>query len=1396
MLPSKYTLVPPEELHPYVPDHMRDDEQVPIYPDFDPWHHTKEEDNIMSSYVAKGYYTSSKVNFESVSARSSIQDSLNKLTSQLVTEFGNIVRIREEEVNRVPALPENFDGTLFSDLSGPGFSLPTRVTLTDHKRELWLQELSLSYASLSKISKVIPHGLKKRQVLEQCYFKQIPIKRAMWLIKCCYSLEWKSMMMAKQQYTPSHKIKFKDYCNTIILKEWTDNFVFILEKLIFEMNTCAEDHIRLKVWKSEISYFLRLLGNCYTLKLINKEVFHHWLVEFFSKIEKFGLLPLTLHILTLFWDGLCHSGDNSDNSKPTFLVSKITETLLQKYQLISNSKSMINDQKYLINDIKKNNSIKKSILNTIRSLILKLFHEQSLEIFLFPNSNWDIYKPFLYEILNSNELNKDLDPIEIRKKLDLVTYRNESLKFNNHSMQKDLGSDPDHYFPDAGPDVTLIQLKTVDTEFTKLLDDNSVDYDWATYIDRHSFTPGHILQLLFWTVHPSRKDHFESIHLATKLLLLKINSTDGSQEYIFEDTIWLLIFKIAKATPEMRQSFVNLSCLYRLLNLLIGCGIIKVPTYIRKLISSGVLYLNDSSDKFFHCDLLINLNISPLTKNQYNMVLKNMVEYDKQYLEKYNFDKIIEISERIKDQIINNPDSKLDIDHYPLSVKLKVADWYLTLLCNKDLKPISKEDLLKNLEIFKDKLDCFHQFYKWLEFIVYHQLLEDLETMETLMDILLCYERTFSQFINDHILFIKTFIFIYSNVLKIRDLNAYYVTSFAPFWRFVIKKFPMAISVDDDLKNKISSVYESEKLKLEKLIKNKHPGETIYDSIITSRAKQSTWNFTEVFQTNLRQLLFLKNNSGEYKVPRQILLLLMGMNVRDYSKFISIYLKRKDFKIHDLKFLIDCKLLTLEQIRKVLGFDYLIQLININNENFSPYYERHRNHFLISNFQVILQSCEEQLSKYYSTFLRVLNQYGHKKNLLNITTREIRRVFENSHPSIEPYLDDLLNYGCDNNNGDTKLAMEDGDDNTLEEFDIVKPFQKLDFSNIHIFQAYTCFQIKEILNEEDEHETKEKLKTFFFDVLKISGRNCLFSQLFTQIFNVDVLVMILRIFEKDFFERRLTDSNDINASLLLQVETIAVLSQHIEGISTSIIPINEEIFSLICSSMENFLAMNNNDNGLQKMQQKFEIFLKIFTIHQKSIFDFIFNNTNQSKPEVLRNATLTNKLITNILKLFESISFDLGLKLMLYEILLSLKSYSIYTSSIGYQTENNNEIITRINHNNSINRGETGIIIPKELHNLPPFQVSSFCKDEETERINNQVKLGVKIPTKDRDDKEWNSKPHYFLYNKKSNTYDCQLQSAPYHHICNYQSDHDNSFNNSCLNLSLFNTVLDKRNPR
>ena len=1451
MSPSKYILTPPEDLHPYDPSEVRSAEEGtlardPLYPDFRRWRHTKEEDQVFLSFVSKGYYATSNVNFESISARSSLPQSLPKIADQLGAQFSSVLRIREDEINRVPAQQCN----KVYELAGPGFALPARVTLTDNRREAWLHDLSLPYVSLHSVSKYIPHGLKRKRVIEQCYTKQIPLKRALWLIKCCCVIEMQQlktkhshsqsqtgMGVSGRAQTPpgsSPSSAASPLANPQgsspqlhLLKEWTDSFIAILEKLVFEMSQYYNDAEKLKVWKTEIAYFLKLLGNCYTADLLDRDVFHRWLVEFVARVETFEFLPITLHILVVFWDnvtsprestGVARSGANGSN----FLLSKITDMLLHKYYVVSNAKSMINDERYIINDIKKNNKLKESILAILTNLIIRLFKEQSLEIFLFPPSSWELYKPCLYEIINKSQFIENVD--EIRKILELISYRNETLKDTalvsrgDNTSSRESTPDSDVYFQisQGYPDIKVIKINHVDTSFTTLLDDNNTEFDWTQYIEHNPLSKSAIVQLLLWSVHPSRSAHYESNQLVAKLLLLQINSFDGFPEYEIEDTVWLLIFQIAKIDSENLKNLIDVNALYLLLNILVTYGNIKVSTYIRKLISSGIMYLPDSNDKYFHVMLLINLKISPLMKNQYNMVLRNVMEFDPSFYENYNYDKFVMAVDDIKEKIAETSTSdKQVIDstqfsnmNLPLGGKIMLAEWFLTRICSRmPLQPVNRETLLNNFRFLCVDLNIAHHFYKWVEFVVYHQLLADIDTMALLIDILICYQKLFSQYINDHVLFMKTFLFIYDKVLRETDSTNFQIVSFMPFWKFFMKNFPMALIIDNDLRNGLSAIYEEEKTKSVALEQNKTQTQQLFSDITGDRSLANNLNFAELFQSNIKSILQYKTESSpeDFKKAKRVLSLLKASSLRDYNKFMSVFLKRKNYSDTDLVCLISNKLLSVEQIKSTLGMSRVMPLLVAVEQCMSDlglmahshfintiYYRYYMIEYVRSNYRHILESCNLDDQEEYQLFLRVLIKCGPSSKFASVTTNVIVDLLQKSNLHQERILHDLLQLHVIG----TELPPIDPE--SIEHGSL---FALLDFTNLWIFQAYMLFQIGEIRKQHSEYA--DTLEGYIGHVLDATGHDELCSKLFDRVSDIDVISTIVEIYERNLFARILDpQSQPVQYSyLVIAIETVISLSRKVTEVSPVALPMPESGLDLLFSIVAHFNGLS--ESQLLEQECVVDVVLKIFTIHQEHILHGIV--AQLQNPQLKDRAT---SFIRDMLSLFDKLSFSLRLKLSLYEVLSSLKSYSMYVASGAAASPPGLGPTTTVSTSQPsplAGRSQMSLDIPKELQRLPPLQVSSFvtspaASTDTATAAHKPLGLSPMSQSNETDDGVVHNGPEqqrWFLYNRKSHSYTAPLRTPAYYHINNYQTSATgpDAINNACYNLALFNASFENKNP-
>ncbi|SCU92833.1 LAFA_0F13168g1_1 [Lachancea sp. 'fantastica'] len=1370
-MPSKYFLSPPEDLHSLTAKNRN----KPIYPDFDPWRHTPIEDKIFLNFVSKGYYNTAKVNFESISSRSSLQESLPAVSGLLADQLSEVVKIREEQVNRVPSKTRDLNGinSSGSKLSGPGFALPKRVTLTDHKRELWLQEISSTNKPLAEAVKTIPHGLKRRHLLEQCYQKQVPIARAVWLIKCCYTLEWKIS-------TGKQNSQLNDEKSVKLLQEWSEAMAHILERLVFEMTQYYNEPSKLKKWRKRIAYFLKLLGSCYSLELIDRATFHHWLVDFVGRVENFECLPMTLHILSVFWSGVFSEHEISQDPQQQFLINKMTETLIYKYYMVSRSKSMINDEQYLINDIKKNDKLSKAISGTLKAFIIEIFHKQSLEAFVFTGSNWEIYKKCLYEVLDMDKPAKEQSPdSKTSKKLELIVYRNDSLKFNTilHAVEErdcDQSDAPNTDLESIFKPNEVLKLRHIDYSLTKLLDENSSGDHWVSCVAQKVNRIDQIIQMILWAINPSRYHHYEAPHLVAKIFLIQINFKNTLLEYGLEDKIWSLIFMFARLRSEDLKAVVSLPRIHQLLNVFIGYGIIKVPTYIRKLISSGVLYLPHSEDKFFHCELLINLKISPVMKSQYNMVLRNVIDANRLYYERFNYDKLTELLETSKESLLAGRFDSMKA--LPYSVRLMTSEWYLNLICSpKDgvLTPVTKKDVVEKLNVFCVKLDVCHQFYKWIEFIIYHQLLKDLESLECLTDILIYYEKLFCLLINDHALLMKTILHLYFDKLIPESPPSQNLILLGDFWTFFLVRFPQVLELDPDLQTRLTEAKEFEKSKIEKAAKpsswESPQAEDRSDDGFGFAAEE--FNFPSIFQPNLKAILSAETDT-DLQLRRNNLRTLMAVNLNEYNKFMSIYLKRKVATNIELAKLISLKVLSLNSIGKVLGNHFLVDLLQTSFYAHGVGFELQKRKFKKHNLRLVLKTYCEALSEHYEELLDSLAEYCSSRTVEEYVIKIFSQIEREGRYSIHTFASDLLNVGVkcfeardpsSSNGFETKdIDLGNNSDVTEDELELTDLFPRLDFSNIWIFQALTCHHLQ---NESGQGCCAQDLRRFILESIEMTNYDIAASKLFDKITDANTLQKTLQVLEVSFLKDGPNEDPKDLSQYHVTVESIVSISRRLNKALNGAVPISEEAFDLLKLCCQEFATKTSED--LRLLECRLDIILKILIVHQK----FIFKERLQKKLPLLNDSYI---FLRTLCLLFHKIDFSLKLKLLLYDLLASLKALVVY-SPPGKASPYSDQLSS---------------YVPQELVDLPPFQISSFLTDEKADDAEEFIELGLE----ECDSTKSVTKPCFFIFNRKMRAFDTKLILRPYHSLGTFQEG-ETEFNNTPLNLCLFNTVFDRRNP-
>lgn len=67
--------------------------------------------------------------------------------------------------------------------SRSSFRMPSRVTLTDSKREAWFADLANPDVPLHKLGKNVPHGVKGHDLLDLLQQHDVAIPRAVWFLR-------------------------------------------------------------------------------------------------------------------------------------------------------------------------------------------------------------------------------------------------------------------------------------------------------------------------------------------------------------------------------------------------------------------------------------------------------------------------------------------------------------------------------------------------------------------------------------------------------------------------------------------------------------------------------------------------------------------------------------------------------------------------------------------------------------------------------------------------------------------------------------------------------------------------------------------------------------------------------------------------------------------------------------------------------------------------------------------------------------------------------------------------------------------------------------------------------------------------------------------------------------
>ncbi|GAA5987951.1 hypothetical protein JCM10908_007286 [Rhodotorula pacifica] len=150
------------------------------WPVFYPPHDGMDEDRLTEQVVKQGFAAKSLVQAETFSAHQHIYEKLK--TGDILGNLSRLVSaVRTKAESQLPTY-------------GPStFRLPSRITLTDSKREAWFSDLASPSVPLSKLSRSVPHGYKGEKGLDMLAYRKVEVDRAVWFVRAFGGVEIQSL---------------------------------------------------------------------------------------------------------------------------------------------------------------------------------------------------------------------------------------------------------------------------------------------------------------------------------------------------------------------------------------------------------------------------------------------------------------------------------------------------------------------------------------------------------------------------------------------------------------------------------------------------------------------------------------------------------------------------------------------------------------------------------------------------------------------------------------------------------------------------------------------------------------------------------------------------------------------------------------------------------------------------------------------------------------------------------------------------------------------------------------------------------------------------------------------------------------------------------------------------
>ena len=598
-----------------------DIEEEKIYPDFHVWKQTEKDDQIMENHLQKGYVEPQFVKYEDQSG----MHLLSSLFDNESNKDNNLINQSRLNIMGQVFIDAMHQRKIFNGIkSNSVYKPPARVTLTEHKKETWLKKLANPNIPLKELSRAIPHGLRNRFLLEQCLFHNIPIHRAIWLIKCISTSEQRQLRRKNNNISTTLNV------NKWIV-EWTEQITAFFESII---ESCFTQHSEKRNWRPRVNYSIELIVNLYTENLMNRTTFLTWIVRYTSstvnKINSISdIRPLLIHhtIIKMFWFKII---------KYDYLTKELSESMLL---LLFHSSQFKKNTKF--------DSIVNRLVKIFQEMIKYLFYFNS-DIFIIPN-NWNRFKPFLRKLL-------DMDLPPVSEQFKLISYRNNSL--NNDEFDRPLTSNvntrlvnstfsPISPSPSFIPNLTssshslntpsvpilksMLNSKTSEglvydkislvlNKLNNFQDESIQSLSKIIFEDNSDYWKNYLHFIFQWGIRNNfTKDiNFQRITLICSVLQFKISDLIQTKPKKFKqfkadlenkvvDFIFLMseILNYNNVRTKDGNNYDIISFL-NLINRLSNIKLFIISSYLRRLIASGVIYLSEPDRSCYIHILILN----------------------------------------------------------------------------------------------------------------------------------------------------------------------------------------------------------------------------------------------------------------------------------------------------------------------------------------------------------------------------------------------------------------------------------------------------------------------------------------------------------------------------------------------------------------------------------------------------------------------------------------------------------------------------------------------------------------------------------------------------------------------------------------------------------------------